>query len=76
MQLYTSEGESVEWLNYMVEKIWRSVDPEVFTIVEDLLEDTIQSVAPSVIVSVNLFPLRITVTKLDVMFILERCKSI
>lgn len=49
-QLYTSEGESVEWLNYMVEKIWRSVDPEVFTVVEDLLEDTLQSVAPSFIV--------------------------
>lgn len=51
--LYTSEGESVEWLNYMVEKIWRSVDPEVFTVVEDLLEDTLQSVAPSFIKAVK-----------------------
>lgn len=34
----------------MVEKIWRSVDPELFVVVEDLLEDTIQSVAPSIIV--------------------------
>ncbi|CEJ04745.1 hypothetical protein RMCBS344292_18699 [Rhizopus microsporus] len=51
--LYTSEGETVEWLNYMVEKIWRSIDPELFTIVEDLLEDAIQSVAPSIIKGVK-----------------------
>ncbi|KAG1048652.1 hypothetical protein G6F43_008976 [Rhizopus delemar] len=51
--LYTSEGESVEWLNFMVEKIWRSVDPELFVVVEDLLEDTIQSVAPSIIKGVK-----------------------
>lgn len=37
----------------MVEKIWRSIDPELFTIVEDLLEDAIQSVAPSIIVSLK-----------------------
>lgn len=35
----------------MVEKIWRSIDPEFFTDIEDLLEDTLQSVAPSLIVS-------------------------
>ncbi|KAI9259291.1 hypothetical protein BY458DRAFT_517379 [Sporodiniella umbellata] len=51
--LYTSEGESVEWLNYMLEKIWRSVDPEIFTVIEGLLEDTIQSVAPSFIKAVK-----------------------
>jgi Ca2+-dependent lipid-binding protein len=37
----------------MVEKIWRSIDPEFFTDIEDLLEDTIQSVAPSFIVNIN-----------------------
>ncbi|KAI8976219.1 hypothetical protein BDB01DRAFT_359888 [Pilobolus umbonatus] len=51
--LYTSEGESVEWLNYMVEKIWRSIDPEFFADIEDLLEDTIQSVSPSFIKAVK-----------------------
>ncbi|KAI8879896.1 hypothetical protein K501DRAFT_256031 [Backusella circina FSU 941] len=51
--LYTSEGESVEWLNYMVEKIWRSIDPEFFTLVEDILEDTIQSVAPKFIKAIK-----------------------
>lgn len=35
----------------MLEKIWRSVDPEFFATIEDLLEDTIQSVAPGFIVS-------------------------
>ncbi|KAG0793074.1 hypothetical protein G6F21_003887 [Rhizopus arrhizus] len=51
--LYTSEGESVEWLNFMLEKIWRSIDPEIFTVVEDLLEDTIQSVSPNIIKGVK-----------------------
>lgn len=37
----------------MLEKIWRSVDPEFFATIEDLLEDTIQSVAPGFIVSKN-----------------------
>jgi Ca2+-dependent lipid-binding protein len=50
-QLYTSEGETVEWLNYCVEKIWRSIDPQMFAEVEDILEDTIQSLAPGFIVS-------------------------
>jgi hypothetical protein len=35
----------------MVEKIWRSIDPEFFTLVEDILEDTLQSVSPGFIVS-------------------------
>ncbi|CEP06852.1 hypothetical protein [Parasitella parasitica] len=51
--LYTSEGESVEWLNYMLEKIWRSVDPDMFTVVQDLLEDTLQSVSPGIIQNVK-----------------------
>ncbi|KAI9252998.1 hypothetical protein BY458DRAFT_522442 [Sporodiniella umbellata] len=51
--LYTTEGESVEWLNLMLEKIWRSIDPELFIVIEDLLEDTIESVAPGVIKAVK-----------------------
>ncbi|KAI8327289.1 hypothetical protein EDC96DRAFT_532234 [Choanephora cucurbitarum] len=51
--LYTSEGESVEWLNYMIEKLWRSINPEMFTDIEDLLEDTLQSVAPSFIQAIK-----------------------
>jgi hypothetical protein len=39
----------------MVEKIWRSIDPEFFTLVEDILEDTLQSVAPKFIVCIWLF---------------------
>ncbi|KAI8391836.1 uncharacterized protein BYT42DRAFT_543323 [Radiomyces spectabilis] len=51
--LYTSEGESVEWLNYIAEKIWRSIDPQIFALVEDILEDTLQSVAPSFIKAIK-----------------------
>ncbi|RCH95171.1 hypothetical protein CU098_006546, partial [Rhizopus stolonifer] len=59
--LYTSEGESVEWLNYMLEKLWRSIDPEIFTDIEDLLEDTLQSVAPSFIQAIKVSDLDIGV---------------
>lgn len=43
----------------MLEKIWRSVDPDMFTIVEDLLEDTLESVSPSFIVRGNIIAVRI-----------------
>ncbi|KAI9283000.1 hypothetical protein BC943DRAFT_281072 [Umbelopsis sp. AD052] len=51
--LYTSEGETVEWLNYCVEKIWRSIDPQMFVQVEDILEDTLESLAPGFIKGVK-----------------------
>lgn len=44
-------GETMEWFNCIVEKIWRSIDPQVFAVVEDILEDTISRVAPKIIVS-------------------------
>ncbi|KAI8890295.1 hypothetical protein K501DRAFT_237324 [Backusella circina FSU 941] len=53
--LYTSEGESVEWLNFMVEKVWRSIDPEFFTLIEDILEDTLQSVSPGFIKAIKVY---------------------
>ncbi|KAG2206827.1 hypothetical protein INT47_007583 [Mucor saturninus] len=43
-------GESMEWFNCFVEKIWRSIDPQVFAVVEDILEDTISRVAPTKII--------------------------
>jgi hypothetical protein len=75
-KLYTSEGESVEWLNYMMEKIWRSVDPEVFTVVEDLLEDTLQSIAPSFIVSINLKKVNLIYTNIFACIYIESRKGI
>ncbi|KAI7904926.1 uncharacterized protein BX663DRAFT_501057 [Cokeromyces recurvatus] len=44
-----SMGESMEWLNDMLSKIWRSIDPKVFATVEDILEDTLVRVAPKII---------------------------
>ena len=52
-KLYETRGETVEWLNYFLEKIWRSIDPNIFVTVEDILEDTLESLAPSVIVSIS-----------------------
>lgn len=61
----------------MLEKIWRSVDPDFFTVIEDLLEDTIQSVSPSFIVSNhNTIFFLVRFNKTCVFFLLERCKSI
>lgn len=40
----------MEWLNYFVEKLWRSIDPKFFVAVEDILEDALESIAPAVIV--------------------------
>ncbi|KAI9322715.1 hypothetical protein BX666DRAFT_1848608 [Dichotomocladium elegans] len=51
--LYSTRGESVEWLNYILEKLWCSIDPSIFVIVEDILEDTLSSVAPSIIKAVK-----------------------
>lgn len=43
----------MEWLNYMLDKIWRSIDPSIFVMVEDILEDALQSVAPALVVSIQ-----------------------
>ncbi|KAI7852946.1 hypothetical protein BDC45DRAFT_484442 [Circinella umbellata] len=59
--LYDTRGETVEWMNYFLEKIWRSIDPNVFVIVEDILEDTLESLAPAVIKTVKVTDLDIGV---------------
>ncbi|KAI9033622.1 hypothetical protein CLU79DRAFT_882763 [Phycomyces nitens] len=51
--LYENNGESVEWINFILQKVWRSIDPRMFAFVEDILEDTLQSVAPSIIQAVK-----------------------
>ena len=38
-------------MNFMIEKIWRSIDEDFFTAIQSMIEDNIQSVAPSFIVS-------------------------
>jgi Ca2+-dependent lipid-binding protein len=43
----------MEWFNSIAEKIWRSVDPKTFTILEDILEDMLATVAPAIIVTYN-----------------------
>ncbi|GAA5809804.1 hypothetical protein MFLAVUS_003219 [Mucor flavus] len=48
-----SNGETMEWFNVIIEKIWRSIDPQVFAVVEDILEDTISRVTPKIIKAVK-----------------------
>ena len=38
-------------MNFMIEKIWRSIDQDFFTAIQSMIEDNIQSVAPSFVVS-------------------------
>ncbi|KAI9323256.1 hypothetical protein BX666DRAFT_35513 [Dichotomocladium elegans] len=57
--LYISEGETVEWLNYAVEKIWRSIDQDFFNTVEAMVEDSIRAAASSLIKDVH-------ITELDI----------
>ncbi|KAI7861997.1 hypothetical protein BDF14DRAFT_1861374 [Spinellus fusiger] len=67
--LYTSEGESTEWLNFIVEKIWRSIDPDFFAFVEVFLQDTLKTVIPGFIKSIK-------VTGLDIGVQAPRIQSI
>ncbi|KAI9029659.1 hypothetical protein CLU79DRAFT_843161 [Phycomyces nitens] len=71
--LYTSEGETVEWLNFMVEKIWRSIDPEFFVLVEGMLQDTLESIQPNSVASIKKF---IKVKDLDIGVQAPRIQSI
>ncbi|KAI9265675.1 hypothetical protein EDC94DRAFT_43204 [Helicostylum pulchrum] len=48
-----SNGETMEWFNVIIEKVWRSIDPQVFAVVEDILEDTISRVKPKIIKAVK-----------------------
>ncbi|KAI7856661.1 hypothetical protein BDC45DRAFT_437272 [Circinella umbellata] len=57
--LYTSEGETVEWMNFMIEKIWRSIDQDFFTAIQSMIEDNIQSVVPSFIKGISVYDLDI-----------------
>ncbi|KAI9275789.1 hypothetical protein BDA99DRAFT_475827 [Phascolomyces articulosus] len=57
--LYTSEGETVEWMNFMIEKIWRSIDQDFFTALQSMIEDNIQSIAPSFIKGISIYDLDI-----------------
>ncbi len=45
--------ESAEWLNFLVEAVWKQMNPDIFTSVSDMLEDIMQASVPSFIHSVK-----------------------
>lgn len=46
--------ESVEWLNALLNAIWKQVNPEIFAAAVDKLEDIMQASAPSIIHGVKI----------------------
>ncbi|KAI8391172.1 uncharacterized protein BYT42DRAFT_555889 [Radiomyces spectabilis] len=61
-----SSGETVQWLNYFIGRIWRSIDPSVFNVVEDLLEDILGGIAPAFIKAVKVTDLELGVHALQI----------
>ncbi|CAG8472789.1 22469_t:CDS:10, partial [Racocetra persica] len=46
-KLKRDEGETVEWLNYLLLQIWRTFDPSLLVGLRDMLEDALSRSAPS-----------------------------
>ncbi|CAG8478024.1 20082_t:CDS:10 [Gigaspora margarita] len=46
-KLKRNEGETVEWLNYLLLQIWRTLDPSLLVGLRDMLEDAMSRSAPS-----------------------------
>ncbi|CAG8442890.1 17324_t:CDS:2, partial [Dentiscutata heterogama] len=46
-KLRRNEGETVEWLNYLLLQIWRTLDPSLLIGLRDMLEDAMSRSAPS-----------------------------
>ncbi|RIA95976.1 hypothetical protein C1645_802663 [Glomus cerebriforme] len=46
-KLRRDDGETVEWLNYLLQQIWRTFDPSLLMGLRDMLEDALARSAPS-----------------------------
>ncbi|CAG8496225.1 9741_t:CDS:10, partial [Scutellospora calospora] len=47
LSLKRDEGETVEWLNYLLQQIWQTFDPSLLVGLRDMLEDAMSRSAPS-----------------------------
>nr|CAG8511352.1 11799_t:CDS:10 [Entrophospora candida] len=45
--LKRGDGETVEWLNYLLQQVWRTFDPSLLIGLRDMLEDAMSRSAPS-----------------------------
>ncbi|CAG8532084.1 2428_t:CDS:10 [Ambispora gerdemannii] len=46
-RLRNGDGETVEWLNYIIQQIWSTFNPELLVSITDMLEDAMTRSAPS-----------------------------
>jgi len=46
-KLKRGDGETVEWLNYLLQQVWRTFDPSLLIGLRDMLEDAMSRSAPS-----------------------------
>ncbi|CAG8509291.1 6454_t:CDS:10 [Diversispora eburnea] len=48
-KLKTDEGETVEWLNYLLQQVWRIFDPVLLCGLRDMIEDAMSGCAPAIV---------------------------
>lgn len=51
--LEKGDGETVEWMNHLVNQLWVTVDPVLLASICDMIEDTVTSVMPAIVKSCN-----------------------
>ncbi|KAG9289337.1 hypothetical protein G9A89_007898 [Geosiphon pyriformis] len=52
-RLQQQDGETVEWLNSVIQQIWKGFNPDLLVSVTDMLEDTMNRIAPYFIQAAN-----------------------
>ncbi|RHZ76794.1 hypothetical protein Glove_192g25 [Diversispora epigaea] len=48
-KLKMNEGETVEWLNYLLQQVWRIFDPVLLLGLRDMIEDAMSRCAPAIV---------------------------
>lgn len=49
-----SAGESAEWVNSLLKRIWPILNPDLFSSLVDLLEDTMKKQSPGIVKTVRI----------------------
>ncbi|CAB4377234.1 unnamed protein product [Rhizophagus irregularis] len=53
-KLLRDDGETVEWLNFLLQQIWRTFDPSLLIGLRDMLEDALARSAPSFVCATDI----------------------
>ncbi|RIB02007.1 hypothetical protein C2G38_2255859 [Gigaspora rosea] len=76
-KLQRNEGETVEWLNYLLLQIWRTLDPSLLVGLRDMLEDAMSRSAPSFVraTDIEAFEIGLIAPRIDHIKILPPSES-